>query len=105
MMTKAEREELGKLLRQRAKVAHKIADQKAAELEADVEAQLARIYEQDEDHMHDLVQRARDAAGQIDQDLAKRCHELGIPASFRPRIQFHWAGRGQNGFDERRRED
>jgi hypothetical protein len=103
-MTRTEREDLGKILRQQAKVAQKLADQRKAELIADVEEQLARVYRTDEEHMKDLADRAREAAAQIDSELAERCKELGVPPTFRPQVHFAWSGRGENGFEQRRRE-
>jgi hypothetical protein len=77
-MTRLERDALGKILRQRAKVAGKLAA--------------------------DLVAKASEAATSIDRELANRCRALGIPESFRPRISFHWQGRGENAFSARRTE-
>jgi hypothetical protein len=39
-----------------------------------------------------------------DDELAKRCAELGIPERFRPSIDWHWSGRGENGIADRRTE-
>ena len=44
-MTKSEREELAKLVRERAKLGRVMAAERSAELLAEAEAQLAEIYE------------------------------------------------------------
>lgn len=103
-MTKGERDELAKLLRAHANVAKKMADQRAAELLADGEKQLAAIYRVDADAWSDLTATAQAAVRKADAQLAKRCEEMGIPPEFRPSLSVSWYGRGENALAERRGE-
>jgi hypothetical protein len=64
-MTKRERDELGKILKGRARVAQRVVDQRAAELLADVEQQLATKYKIDDGAWRDLTATA-------DQVVSKR---------------------------------
>jgi hypothetical protein len=54
-MTKVERDELRKLLKVRARVALRAVEQRAAELRADVEAQLAAAYKAHDPAWKDLT--------------------------------------------------
>lgn len=104
-MTKGERNDLQRLVRQRAKVEKAAAAQRKAEILADFERQLATIYTPDDDaafrELHDFADAALKDA---DRRLGERCKELGIPDRFRPRINLHWYGRGENGLKDRRAE-
>ena len=105
MMTKAERDDLQRLVRQREKVLKTAASQRSAELLADFEQQIASIYSYDQD---EIWRQAHDAAEAVVADarqvIAARCTELGIPAEFAPSLGFHWRGRGRNVVKERRDE-
>src|SRR5688572_20805225 len=104
-MTKGERTELAKLVRQRAKVAKDQAAQRAAELRADFEQQLAAIYKPEDDPIwKQLHARALDVVVEAKEQLAERCRELGIPKSFAPDLNLHWFGRGENAVAQRRSE-
>ena len=104
-MSKGERDDLGRLMRQRAKVARTSADQRAAELLAEFEQQMASVYSFDAD---EVWKAAHDAAQQVVQEaqarVAKRCAELGIPERFAPSLDVYWYGRGENASKKRRQE-
>ena len=103
-MTKGEREELRKLFSQRAKVSKKLADQRAAELLAETESQLAAQYEFGAAAWADLTVHAKEVVKAADDELAARCRALGIPAEFRPELALNWYSRGQNASATRRHE-
>ena len=103
-MTKGEREELAKLLRERRKLGGEMVDQHAAKLRADGEEQLAKIYRFDDEAWHDLTAAAEAYVRKADKELAKRCAEMGIRPEFRPRLSMDWYGRGENASKQRRDE-
>jgi hypothetical protein len=103
-MTKAERDELVKLVKLRERVAKAEAVQRSAELLAEFERQLASVYSFDDDvwrEAHAAVSEARKKANAM---IAERCRELGIPERFQPEIHSAWYGRGENASKERRAE-
>ncbi len=103
-MTRAERVELAKLARMRAKVARTEVDQRAAELRADVERQLSATYQFGDEAWRDVTAAAQAAVAAADEQVAARCRELGIPDEFRPRLTVNWYGRGENATASRRAE-
>ena len=105
-MTSAERSDLIKVVRQRERVAKAGAAQRAAELVADFEEQLARRYSFDEDEVwREAYQAANEAADEAQQKVVARCEELGIPAEFAPEIHRPWwRSRGENAVAGRRAE-
>jgi hypothetical protein len=104
-MTKAERDELVKLVKLRERVAKTETVQRSAELLAEFERQLASVYSFDDDDVwreaHAAVSEAREKANAM---IAERCRELGIPERFQPGIESVWFGRGENASKERRAE-
>ncbi len=103
-MTKAERVELAKLARMRAKVARTEVDQRAAELRADVERQLSATYQFGDEAWRDVTAAAQAAVAAADEQVAAKCRELGIPDEFRPRLTVQWYRRGENAAADRRAE-
>lgn len=103
-MTSAERSDLLKVVRQRERVAKAGAAQRAAELLADFEQQLARRYSFDEDDVwRAAYQAAREAVDEAQRKVAARCEELGIPGQFAPEIFGpSWTMRGENAVTSRR---
>ena len=61
-MTRSERTDLATLVRQRERLLKTLAAQRSAELMADVEAQLARIYHFDEDDTWAAAEEAAEEA-------------------------------------------
>jgi hypothetical protein len=104
-MTKSEREDLARLIRNREKVMKTAAGQRSAELLAEFEQQLASIYSYDQDEVwRQAVEAANAAVQDAEQKIVARCAELGIPARFAPSIRSYWNGRGENAVKERRGE-
>jgi hypothetical protein len=96
-MTKAERDDLQRLIRRREGVLKSAAEQRSAELLADFEQQLASIYSYDQDEVWAKAYQAAEAAtAQAQAAIARRCEKLGIPAKFAPSVGITWQGRGQN---------
>ena len=103
MMTRGERDNLSTLVRQRERLLKTLAAQRSAELMADVEAQLARIYDFDEDDTWAAATEvAEEAIKEAQAEIAERCQELGIPPEFAPGIHMGWYRRGSNAINERR---
>jgi hypothetical protein len=91
-MTKSERDDLARLIRNREQVMKARAVQRSAELLAEFEQQMSSVYSYDQD---EIWKQATAAA---------RCDELGIPQRFAPAVAFSWQGRGENAIAARRRE-
>jgi hypothetical protein len=104
-MTRHEREDLRRLYRYQATLAKTGAAQRAAELRADFEEQLASIFRFDDDAIWKAVTETADAAvDEADKRIAARCNELGIPERFRPSLHLSWYSRGENASGKRRAE-
>ncbi len=102
-MTKGEREDLQRLIRQREKVLKSAAKQRSSELLADFENQLGSIYSFDDDAVWKEAARiAGEEAAKADAKVAARAAQLGIPKDFAPKCSFSWYGRGENGVEKRR---
>ena len=78
--------------------------QRAADLLADGEEQIARIYKVDDEAWRDLTAAATAAVRKADAQIAARCREMGIREEFRPGLSVNWYGRGENAVKERRQE-
>jgi hypothetical protein len=105
MMTRAEREDLLKVVRIRAKVAKADAGARSAKLKAEFEAQLAAEYSYDDDAIWQQAHAAaRTAAQEAQHIVARRCEELGIPGRFAPSLHLQWYHRGENAVKSRRQE-
>jgi len=103
-MTKGERDELSKILKARARLAGRVVEQRAAELLAEAEQQLATIYKVNDQAWRELTATSQQTVREADAELARRCRTLGIPEEFRPRLMLGWSGRGENADRERRAE-
>jgi hypothetical protein len=102
-MTRTEREDLQRLVRQREKVLKSAAKQRSAELLADFENQMSQQFSFNQDEVwakaRELADREVDKAQKL---VEARCRELGIPARFAPELNLAWYSRGENAFRERR---
>jgi hypothetical protein len=102
-MTKSEREDLAKLIRDRERVMTAAAKQRSAELLAEFEQQMASEYRFDEEETWKQATIAAHAAGKAaNQAIAERCAELGIPERFAPFVAVSWRDRGENALKDRR---
>jgi len=103
-MTKGEREELGRLIRQREKVLKSVASQRSAELIADFENQMGQIFSFDQDEIWAQATKAAEAeVAKAQRAVAARCRELGIPDRFVPSLRLLWSARGYDSAGEKRR--
>jgi hypothetical protein len=103
-MTRNEREDLQRLIRQRDKVLKSAAKQRSSELLADFENQMGSEYAFDDDAVWAKAVEAADA--EVKKAQAKveaRCRELGIPKQFAPGISLDWHSRGYGNSVEKRR--
>jgi len=94
-MTRGEREELQRLVRQREKVQKSAAKQRSKELLADFESQISAEYSFDDDAVWAAAAKA--AEGEVQKArgrVAARCQELGIPKQFAPSLHLSWSHRG-----------
>jgi hypothetical protein len=103
-MTKADRDELRRVVRMRAKVAHNGIEARRAELLADFEAQMAAKYDFDDARWSEITATAATAIREGDRQIADICGEVGIPEEFRPRLALSWRDRGENAVAGRRAE-
>jgi hypothetical protein len=98
-MTKGEREDLQRLVRQREKVLKSAAKQRSA-----FETQMGQEYAFDQDTIWKQAQAAADREVKKAQKLvAARCRELGIPDRFAPSLELEWHHRGYDNSVARRR--
>jgi len=105
VMTKAELENLQRLVRQREKVLKSAAKQRSAELLADFENQMGQQYSFDQDKVWAKAEKlAEQEIAKAQKMVAQRCCELGIPDRFAPELTLQWWSRGENAVKERRNE-
>ena len=94
-MTRYERDDLHKLIRQREKVLKSAAKQRSAELLADFENQMGQEYRFDQDKVWaQALAIAEAAVTKANAQITARCRELGIPDRFAPGLNVFWRGRG-----------
>jgi hypothetical protein len=104
-LSRNEVHDLGMILKDRTKVLRAHADEQAAACMADFEKQMATVYTFDQDEVwQKATQQAQRVVQESQNTIAKRCKELGIPASFAPQISATWQGRGENMLAMRRAE-
>ena len=108
-MTKGERDDLIKLVKQRERVEKTAAEARSKDLVADLEHQLGTIFKYDKDEVWAEAKRGFDEAlEEANIKIAKRNKELGIPEEFAPSISLGlgggWHGRGENACAARRAE-
>jgi len=105
-MTKSEREDLQRLVRQREKVLKSAAKQRSTEVLADFENQMGQEYSFDDDHVWaEAAKIANATVSKAQEQIKVRCREIGIPDRFAPSISLGWHHRGYgNSLKERRDE-
>lgn len=104
-MTSREREQLAKVVRLRERVARAAAKQRAADLRAEFEEQIARRYSFNEQQTWQAAEAAVTAAvTAANEQIAETCASLGIPREFAPGLHAGWYARGENACNKRRAE-
>jgi hypothetical protein len=104
-MTKAERDDLVRLIKQRERVAKSTAEQRSAIMLADFEREISAIHTFDKNEVWRAAMDAGvEAAKKANEAIIAEADRLGIPPEFRPRVQWHWESRCENAYRERRAE-
>ena len=105
-VTKGEREDLQRLIRQREKVLKSAAKQRSAELLAQFENDMGQEFSFDQDEIWAEAKRlAKIEVAKAQKVVEARCRELGIPDEFAPSLNLIWSHRGyENATEKRRRE-
>ena len=104
-MTRRDRDDLAKLVRQRARVEKATAAQRKAELLAEFEMQVTTFYPFDNDETWAAQKRvAEQEVAAANARVRRRNRELGIPDEFAPSIVVGWRPGGQQLWGERVRE-
>ena len=104
-MTKGERDDLIRLLKQREKVGKSAAEQRSAVMLADFEREMAELHPFDQNEVWEAAwQAGAEAAQEAMKKVAEEATRLGIPKDFQPRLSVHWQERGDNAFKLRRQE-
>ena len=102
-MTKGEREDLIRLVKQREKVAKTAAEQRSAAMLAEFEQQISAVHSFNTNEVWNAaVDAAQEAAKKAAEAVAAEADRLGIPKEFQPKINFTWLRRGENEYNERR---
>jgi hypothetical protein len=105
-MTKGEREDLQRLIRQRGKVLKSAAKQRSADLIADFENQMGQEYRFDQDEVWAKAMEVADReVRKARKQVEARCRELGIPERFAPSLSLHWHHRGYDNQIAKRRQE
>jgi hypothetical protein len=106
IMTRAEREDLQRLVLRREKVLKSATKQRSAGLVADFENQMGSEYSFDQDKVwRQAAEAAEREVSKAQRVVAGRCHELGIPDRFAPSLHLTWHHRGyDNRIEDRRKE-
>lgn len=103
-MTKAERLELARVVRMRARLAKTEVTTRQAELMARFEEEVAAEYKINDDRWREIVATAKRMVHEIDEQVAEICKAAGIRPEFRPGIDIYWHYRGENASEKRRAE-
>jgi hypothetical protein len=102
-MTKGEREDLIRLVKQREKVAKTAAEQRSATMLAEFEAQVSALHKFNDDEVWNAATAAAiEAARKVNEEIASKATELGIPKDFQPKLTFSWEKRGKAEYNARR---
>ena len=94
LMTRAEREELAKVVRMRARVAKADVDAHKAKLLADFEEQVATEYDMHDERWAKYVREGEAAVAVANEAIRRAFDESGIPDSFAPSASVGWSPRG-----------
>jgi hypothetical protein len=106
MMTRCEREDLQRLIRQREKVLKSAAKQRSDELIADFENQMGQEFSFDQDEVWTEAAKIADAAvAKAQEQIRARCRVIGIPDRFAPSLGLSWRNRGYDNLIENRRKE
>jgi len=102
--TRAERDDLQKVARMRAKIAKADVAVREAELLADAEEKLSAVFSAHDAAWREAQKIADEAIAAMNRRVAEVCDARGVPRSFRPSAGLYWSNRGENGTAARRAE-
>lgn len=103
-MSKGEREDLQRLVRQHQKALVSNAKLRSKELLADFENEMAAEYAFDDDEVWAQAAKAAEAVvAKAQKQVEARCLELRIPERFAPSLRLSWNNRGYDNLVEKRR--
>lgn len=104
-MTKGERDDLLRLVRQRERVLKSAAEKRSADMLADFEKKCTEKYPFASDEVWAKAKDMADKAVlEADRMIAERAAEMGIPDEFRPAIRHAYFERGEGAFKSRQGE-
>lgn len=104
-MTKAERDDLIRLIKQREKLARSAAEQRSAAMLAEFEQKITDLHPFDRNEVWTAaVEAVAEATEEANARIAAEAEKLGIPEEFRPSVRFHWDRRGEAEYRQRRDE-
>lgn len=104
-MTKGERDDLIRLVKQRERVAKTAAAQRSAAMLAEFEQQISDLHDfNTNDVWKAATDAAVEAAKKANEAIAAEADRLGIPKEFQPSLHWSWASRGQAEYSQRRDE-
>lgn len=104
-MSKGEREDLIRLVKQRERVAKTAAEQRSAAMLAEFEQKVSALHKFATNEVWSAaVAAAVEKAKTVNEAIEAEADRLGIPKEFQPRVSFNWARRGENEYRDRRDE-
>jgi hypothetical protein len=104
VMTAAERTDLARVVRLRAKIRRSDVDEHKARQLAKVEQQLAKIYSKHDKRWAAITEAAQKVTDEANAQIRKICMDGGTVPEFGPCLYLGWEGRGENAFTARRAE-
>ena len=102
-MTKAEREQLIRIVRARARQAEREAASREKVLLAEVQNELTAEYEAHDAMWGEAIAIAHDAVAKANVAIQAQCGDLGIPPKQAPRLELGWHSRNPEFNDSKRR--
>lgn len=102
-MTKADRDQLIRLVRARARQAKAETEQRQAVLLVEIEQELTAEYSARDQLWEQAVQIAEQAVEKANAEIQAACLDLGIPAKHAPRLGLGWSSRSPSYMDRDRR--
>lgn len=104
-MTRAERQELARVVRLRAKVAKGEVDANKAKLLADFEEQVATEYDMRDERWAKFIEDGETVIEVANAAIRKVFEQSGIPETFAPSAQIFWYPRGSDWLIKGRRNE
>jgi hypothetical protein len=104
-LSRNETHDLSMIVKDRTRVLKAHVEQQKTMMLADFEKQMAAYYSFNQDATwKTAMEKAQAVVSECQAEVAKRCEEIGIPATFAPSIQLYWSGRGENAVKDRQAE-